>query len=301
MSDVARLNAELTDLIAADDRRGGTLTHERRAVDLAKRTLEVQQQGTASQRVRGHLYSMAASFTATALWAAIDGRRLDSAQHHLNHAVTLAGLSGHSTVQFQIWSHGSMLYRQLGRPAESAAAREAARSTSIVRRDPLFASLAHARIAIAHADAGEATAALRSLGHAQDALDRADSAVPRPRWVGFYDQAELEDLAVVANSKLGRWAEAEAHAHRSMALLRPHLIRNRAMVSAYLAHAQLAQGALESAVASAQAVPVDLAHSSGRIGRLLDSFGDRLEGVAPGTTEARAWAEYTRSHSRTAT
>lgn len=301
MSDVARLNAELTDLIAADDRRGGIMTHERRAVDLAKRTLEVQQQGTASQRVRGHLYAMAASFMAAALWAAIDGRRLDSAQHHLNRAVTLAGLSGDATAQFRIWSHASMLYRQLGRPAESAAAREAARSTSVVRRDPLFASLAHARVAIGHADAGEATAALRSLGHAQDALDRADTSVPRPRWVDFYDQAELDGLAVVTNIRLGRWAEAEAHAHRSQVLLRPHLIRNRAMGNAHLAHAQLAQGALESAVAAAQAVPADLAHSGGRIGRLLDSFGNRLEATAPGTTEARAWAEYTRSHRRTAT
>ncbi|MEU1667946.1 hypothetical protein ABZ547_31095 [Streptomyces sparsogenes] len=109
----------------------------------------------------------------------------------------------------------------------------------------------------------------------------------------------MEHLAATANIRLGRWAEAEAHAHRSLSLLRPHLVRNRAMVSAHLAHAQLAQGALEEAVVAARTVPADIAYSSGRIGHLLDSFGNRIEAIAPGTAEARTWAQYTRDHRRT--
>ncbi|MEU0840239.1 Tat pathway signal protein [Streptomyces sp. NPDC005962] len=299
MADVACLNTELTNLVTADNRHGGTAAHEQRAVDLARQTLEIQRHGAASQRVRGHLYATAAAFTSSAMWAAIDGRRLDSAQEHLYRAVTLAGLSGDPAAQFRIWSHAGILYRHLGRPTDAEAAGEAARSTSIARRDPLYLSLAHARVAVAHADAGEATTALRSLGHAQDALNRADPALPRPPWLDFYDQAEWESLAVTVHLGLGRWAEAEAHAHRGLALLRPHLVRNRAMVGAQLARAQLKGGAVESAVATALAIPTDMARSSGRLRGLLDGFGSRLEAVAPHTPEARAWADHIRSLRRT--
>ncbi|WP_443314525.1 Tat pathway signal protein [Streptomyces sp. 8N616] len=299
MTDVERLNAKLGAIVADDNRHGGTIDLERRAANMAREVLNLQQHGTISQRVRGHLYATAASFTSSAMWAAIDGGRLDVAQQHLNHAVTLAGLSGDSAIQVRVWGHAGALYRQFGRNADAMAAAEAARSASITRRDPLYASLTHARMAVSHADLGDPTATLRSLAHAQDALNGADLSASRPPWMGFYDQAEMELLALIANFTLGRWEDAEAHAHRNLAQLRPNLLRNRALANAHLAHAQLGQGALEPALVAAKAVPGDIAQRGGRVGRLLDRFGDRLQGTASGTAQAREWTDYTRSHRRT--
>jgi tetratricopeptide (TPR) repeat protein len=297
-SDVERLNAKLARVIAADDRHGGSTAQEDRAVALAQETLDVQRSGHASQRVRGLLYSTAASATCSAMWAAIDGCRPENAQQHLHHAVTLAGLSADPAIQFHVWGYAGGVYEQLGRYADALAAVQAARSMSIVRRDPLFASLAHARIAARQAKMGDATAAKRSLGHAQDALDRADATAARPAWMAFYGQPELELFGVITHSSLGQPAETEAYAHRSLAALGPHMMRDRALMYAHLAHAQLAQGALEPAVESAMAVRPDIASRSGRIGKLLDQFGKRLS--VTGTPEARTWADYLNSNTSAA-
>ncbi|MGI5341870.1 Tat pathway signal protein [Streptomyces sp. CA-181903] len=295
MSDVDRLTARLADLVAADDRFGGTARLEARAVALAQQALALQEHATVSTRVRNRLYALAASFTSSALWVATDGGRLEAAQRHRDRAVMLAGLSGDGAEMFRAWGHAAALARHLGCPGDALAADDAARSVAITRRDPLFASLVHARTAVHHADTGATTAALRSLGHAEDSLTRAQPA-PRPPWVAFYDAAELELLAATAHGALGRWADAEAHARAALAQLRPHLLRNAALTRAHLARAQLEQGALEEAVATAGAVPPAARH--GRTGRLLETFSARLESLAPGTPEARAWAADTRQKGR---
>ncbi|MEU7205390.1 Tat pathway signal protein [Streptomyces sp. NPDC045470] len=295
MSDVERLTAKLADVVASDNRHGGTVGIEARAGALARQALDLLQRGTASARVRGHLYSLAAAFTSSAMWAAIDGRRLEAAQQHMHQAVTLAGLSADAPVQFRVWGHAGALYRQLGRYTDALAADDAARATSIVRRDPLYASLAHARTAVHLADLHDPQAVLRSLGHAQDALGRAAltaSDRPRPPWMDFYDQAELELLALIAHHSLGRWADTEAHAHRHLAQLRPDLLRNRALALVHLARAQLEQDALTPALATARAIPRDAWH--GRTERLLTAFTARLQALAPDTPEARAWADHLR-------
>ncbi len=295
MGDVDRLSGRLADVVAADDRYGGTDRLEARAVALAQQALALQEHATVSARVRGRLFALAASFTSSALWAATDGGRLEAAQRHRDRAVMLAGLSGDGAEVFRAWGHAAALARYLGRPGDALAADDAARAVPLVRRDPLFASLVHARTAVHHADTGAATAALRSLGHAEDALDRAQSA-PRPPWIAFYDAAELQLLAATAHGALGRWADAEAHARAALAQLRPHLLRNAALTRAHLARAQLEQGALEEAVATAGAVPPAARH--GRTGRLLETFSARLESLAPGTPEARTWAAHTRQKGR---
>ncbi|MHC0431286.1 Tat pathway signal protein [Streptomyces sp. O3] len=292
MSDVQRLTSKLAQVVASDDRHGGTQKVEQRALQLARQTLALQQSGTVTSRVRGQLYSLAASFTSSAMWAAIDGHRLDDAQRHMQEAVTLAGLSGDPAVQFRVWGHAGALYRHLGRRTDALAAHDVARSTSIFRRDPLYASLAHARAAVHHGDLDDHKAVRRSIDHAHDALTRADLTGPRPPWMRFYDQAELELLALIAHSALGGWADAEAHAHRNLALLRPDLARNRSLALAHLARAQAEQGALESAVASAEEIPPDARH--GRTGRLLRGFTMRLSILAPNNSSTRAWVESVR-------
>ncbi|WP_371653850.1 MULTISPECIES: Tat pathway signal protein [unclassified Streptomyces] len=294
LGDVARLAAKLTEVVAGDHRHGGTQAVENGAAHLVRQALELQQRGTASTRVRSKLYALAAAFAGSALWAATDGHRFPVAETYLHQAVTLAGLSADPAAQYHVWGLAGGLYRQLGRHTDGLAAADVNRSLSINRRDPLFASLAHVSTAVHHADLNDRTAALRSIGCAQDALDRADPALPRPPWISFYDQAGLDLFSLMSLLTLGQWTQAEARAHHALAVLRgrPDLARNRYRVTVQLARAQLEQGALEAAIASVRTIPRDAWH--GRTGRLIAVFTARTAVLAPGAAETRAWHAYVR-------
>ncbi|MFD4397828.1 hypothetical protein [Kitasatospora sp. NPDC058478] len=291
-ADVDQLNLELARLIASDNRAGGTVETEQRASRLARQTLDLQKRGSVSQRTRSRLYTTAALFASSAMWAAIDGRRLESAEGHLNQAVTLAGLSNDPSTQLRCWGFAGVLYSHMGRTADSMAAREVARSTSIVRRDPFYASLTHARMAIQHARSSDATAMRRCLGYARDAFGRIDVTRSRPAWTAFFDEAELELLSATAAFEAGLWADAEAHAHRNLSLLRPSMQRNHSLTLAYLANAQLRQDEIEAAVATAKMVPASA--SRGRTGHMLGRFTATLAKVAPGSPHAQDWNDHRR-------
>lgn len=185
-ADVDRMNAKLAAVVSMDNKYGGTQELQQHAAALSEETVRLQNAHTASSRIRSELYGVAAALTASAMWAAIDGRRLEEAEPYLNQAVTLAGLANNRHVLYRVWGHAGIMYRHLGRPADAVAVGEAARSTSITRSDPLYASLALARLATFHADMKDDRSALRSIGLAQASFDRADQTKHRPPWMGFY-------------------------------------------------------------------------------------------------------------------
>lgn len=147
------------------------------------------------------------------MWAAIDGRRYVDAQRHMREAQALAEMSGDQAIKFRIRSHTGSMYRHRGRPSDAFAANEVARGLHITRRDPMFASPGLARHAAIHGAAQERTGTKRAFDQAQEAIDRADPHASRPVWlVAFYDQAELDSLALSAYLALGDYQTAEAHA-----------------------------------------------------------------------------------------
>ncbi|MEU6393802.1 XRE family transcriptional regulator [Streptomyces sp. NPDC046939] len=294
MSDVNRLNKRFAEIIARDHRHGGQPGIEQHAAALADEALNLQSAGSATQRVRSNLYASAAAFRSSAMWAAIDGRRYDVAKAHMREAQALAEMSGDQAIKFRIWSHAGTMYRHMGRPADALAANDVARNLHITRRDSLFASLGHARQAATLGLTGDSAAVQYSLGCAQDALERADPDLTRPVWMAaLRDGAELETLALSAHFRLGNFEQAESHAHRSLTLLRPQMQRDRAINTARLAHAQLGQGEVEAAAATAMKVPADAATQHARVTRMLQEFGAALRATAPGSTTARAWSEHT--------
>ncbi|MQS11828.1 helix-turn-helix transcriptional regulator [Streptomyces kaniharaensis] len=298
-ADIERLQFRFAEVIASDHRLGGRLSIESQAAALADAALALQEHGIATQRIRSALYACAASFTSSAMWAAIDGRRFDAALRHHQKAAYLAAMSGDFSIQFRIWSHAGSLYRHLGRPGDALAANDVARNLPITRRDPLFASLGHARHAAIHGLTGDVNAVRRSLGRVQEALDRADPSAPRPLWIAaFYDQAELDSLALAAHLSAGNWEDAEAHAHRSLAGLRDTMQRSRAITTVRLAQAQLGQGDFEHAVSTAMAVPTEVSNHP-RITGMLTVFGAKLDDLAVGSSPARDWAEYAHTIWRT--
>jgi tetratricopeptide (TPR) repeat protein len=288
-SDVARLQAKFAAVIDQDHKYGGLVSIETRAAALAGEALSMLQRGSVSQRVRNSLYASAASFTSSALWAAIDGRRFNAAQRYFDRASSLAAMSGDITIQFRIWSHAGSLYRHLGRPIDALAANDVARGLPIIRRDPMFASLGHARHAAILGLTHDGVAVERAIGQAQAAYSRADPAEHRPAWMtAFFGQAEIESLALTAHLSLGRYEQAEAHAHRCIRLLPPHMLRSRAIAMTRLAHAQLGQGDLEPAVATATRTRT----THPRVTRMLEEFGTRLHAMAPHSEAAKTWDEH---------
>ncbi|MFD8548412.1 XRE family transcriptional regulator [Streptomyces sp. NPDC059649] len=292
-SDVVRLQQRFTEIIASDHRHGGRLGIEQQATSLADEAMALQNSGSASQRVRAHVYGCAAAFRSSAMWAAIDGRRYDDAIVHMREAQALAELAADPAIKFRIWSHAGTLYRHMGRPGEAIAANDVARGLSITRRDPLFASLGLARQAAIHGLARNLKAARRSFDQAQDAMHRADPAADRPVWMtSFYDQAELDSLALTGYLALGDYETAEAHAHRCLAALRPHMRRSKAIATTRLACAQLGQGDMEAAVSTAMSVPADAAAHHPRVAGMLHTFNSRINTVAPNSSTARMWNQH---------
>lgn len=289
-ADVDRLAAGLDHLVAADARDGGSRDLELRALARADHTLAVLDDGNTSTRVRTRMYALGAAYLSTAMWAAADDARHTDAQRHLERAAHLAGLSGDSPTQWRVWSHASVLARERGRPAEALAAAEACGRTTAARRDPLYRSLGHARAACAHAALGDHRAALRRLDHARHNLGRADPDLPRPSWVSFYDRAELAGLSGIVHLALGDPAAAEADAHHVLALLRPGLDRNRRMYTLELARAQLAQGDVEQACATAVLDTPDHRAPTGRTAELLGLFRTELVTAAPDSRHTREWS-----------
>ncbi|MFF2331228.1 MULTISPECIES: XRE family transcriptional regulator [unclassified Streptomyces] len=301
MSDVDRLNKRFADIIASDHRHGGQLGIEQRAAALADEALNLQNAGSATQRVRSSLYASAAAFRSSAMWAAIDGRRYDVAKAHMREAQALAEMSSDQAIKFRIWSHAGTMYRHMGRPAEAIAANDVARNLHLTRRDPLFASLGMARQGAVHGAAQDRTGTRRAFEQAQEAMLRADPADYRPVWMlAFYDQAELDSLALCAYLALGDYPTAEYHAHRCLSALRPHMVRSRAITTTRLAHAQLAQRAADAATATAMRIPAETATQHARVSRMLQEFGAALRATAPGSSTAQTWTEHTASWRMTA-
>lgn len=295
-TDVIRLRSGLDALTALDASRGGHEALERSALAGAAEALDLQKRA-ASQRIRLRLFSVAANYTASAAWSAVDARQSDRAQGHLNRALYLAGMAKDSVAELRVWNSHAMLARQQHRHVEAVDAGHAAQATAVTRRDPLYASLAHARTAVGHSNAGDRRGALRSLGHAEEALGKASLGDPRPAWVAFYGPAELWAMTAVVRDRIGDAADAEAASHRALAAIPQQFRRNRALATLQLALARLHQRDVDQACATAEKVFV-LMHGNALPGRMRSRFGDfyrDLTTLAPDSSTAREWKDRYRS------
>ncbi|MFE6894820.1 hypothetical protein [Streptomyces sp. NPDC057694] len=289
MTDADRLERNFSKLVAEDNTAGAGVKLETRALAHAQHAMDLQAVGQASQRVRSRLYYLAAAFTGTALWAALEAQMTERAQGHLDRAMTLAGMAGSSEMQMRLWGHAALLSLQQQHLHTAQAAAEAGQRTYVCRNDALFRSLASARLAgILSSIRGQEAAARRTLDTAERAYGRADRAGERPAWMSFFDRAELSGLSALVMARLGRHDESEAHLHQTLTLLRPEFQRNRTYYSVHLALAQLAQGEAEQAVATAS--PILSSPLSARTRTLLSKFDQGIEQTARGSKAAVEWA-----------
>ncbi|MFI9782081.1 hypothetical protein ACIHEI_01025 [Kitasatospora sp. NPDC051984] len=294
-SDVDRLRVSLDTLTALDDHRGGHGSLESASLAGAEQALHLQRSAV-GQSVRKRLYGLAAEYTATAAFSAIDSRSFGHAEQLLDRTLRLAGLAGDPVTTFRAFNLLAMIGYQRNNPANSLAAAQAAQSTQATRRDPFLASLAHARSAIALSAAGDRQAAVRALGHANDSLHRADDR-PRPSWITFYGPAELAALSAVVHQQLGDNPESERSSHHAIAGIPPQFRRNRSLATARLALAQLGQDDLDQACTTASQVYALMGTDPlpPRLRSLLGDFHRGLITLAPDAAVTREWTDRVRA------
>ena len=293
MADADRLESAFAELVDADNQYGGTIDLETRALAFAHHAMELQAVGHTTQRVRARLYYLAAAFTGTALWAAVDSHKPQRAQRHLERAMTLAGMSGNREVALRLWGHAAVLSIQQKNYQDALAAGQAGRASSACRTDPLYRSLAAARLAAVQAGVGERTGALKNFDLAFTAFEQADHAARRPSWMNFYDRSELDGLGALVMARIGEHDKAEAQLHHTLARLRPGYARNRAFYSAHLALAQLRQGDVDQAcTTAAHVLPANNGDVlTGRNDQLLGAFTRELAAKAPDSHLTVQWKE----------
>ncbi|MFD8262840.1 Tat pathway signal protein [Streptomyces griseoluteus] len=295
-SDVLRLRSELARLYLMDDEQGGTTDLENAALGLVEETRSLQQNGSATQKTRSRLYALAAAFTATAMWAAVDSRRLDDAQGHLNSAIHLAGLSGDGQVQHQIWRYAAMLADQRGRYADSIAAAEATMTTRAHHTDPL--------LCLPQPRPPRAVRRLRRRPPPRGARHDPRSRRLRPHRARPPSPGEHGLLHPRRTPRAdrhhplpprGHGENAECHTHQALAALRPEQHRNRAYYTAQTALAQLQQGEAEQACTTAATVIPAPGAATGRVSHLLCTFTASLTMRTPDAAITRTWTERVRT------
>jgi hypothetical protein len=298
-SDVFRLRSALDALMELDDTRGGHDALEKAALAGAAEALHKQRLG-ATQRIRLRLFSVAADYTATAAWSALDARRGERAEALLGRALYLAGMAQDPVAELRVWNSYAMLAHQRGGHLEAVDSGLAAQSTAATKRDPFFASLAYARTAVGHANLGDRQAALRSLGRAQESLAKARLPEARPSWAAFYGAAELTAITAIVRDRIGDSADAEAASHQALASIPEQFRRNRALATARLALAQLHQRDIDQACTTASNAFELMSGSPlpGRMRFLLGDFHRDLITLAPTAAIAQEWADRYRSEWR---
>ncbi|HEY8985590.1 MAG TPA: XRE family transcriptional regulator [Streptomyces sp.] len=297
LSDVDRFQDEYEHILEDDWRVGGLREVEHQASELALRIQSALAVGTTSTGVRRRLHCLASNVTSSAAFAAIDAKAHRRSRNHLDKAVTFAGLSGDSETQYHVWNHLAMTACQREDFTEGAAAADVMKATAIARRDPLYLSLAHMRNARSLARLNQRGDTLRALSAAEQSFGRSGTK-DRPLWIAFYDQSEVDGLAAGVWFALGDFDRAEFFFHRTLAGIRPSMIRNRALYTTHLALSQAHQGELELACATATSAYEMLPQGSGskrttdkirQIRKVLVSTDTRAPEVSDWIERSRQW------------
>ncbi|MEU7023736.1 helix-turn-helix transcriptional regulator [Streptomyces sp. NPDC046203] len=295
-SDADLFQLEYAGLLQEDQRTGGARQNENRAVELAVRVQASLTDGGSSDRIRCRLYRLSSDVRCLAAFAAIDASAPERARDHLDKALALAGLARDNTAMFRVWDHLTLTSSQRENHAEAAAGADVLKRSSVARRDPLYASLAHMRLANALARLGRSAESKRSMNLAESAFGQAREGRQPSEWITFYSRAEYNALSSYAWTAMGEHERAESCLHRTLAALPSELVRDRALFTAHLSLCQAHQGEVELACATGRQAFEMLPRVSGslRTANTLIRTRQVVEATGTKAPEAVRWIEESR-------
>lgn len=194
---------------------------------------------TSSEDVRAALSTVTAELHQLAGWLSFDTGDYDAASAHYRAGLRAAEHAGNNAMAAHVLGWMSYLASTTTHPQEGiriadAALQRAAKTPSGRLRASLARMKAHA-----HARAGETRGCERALGQAATDLADADAA-DDPEFIFGFDEAVLLAHAGIAHVLLEQPVQAQAALERSLTMLDPTCVRDRAFHLAWLAASHVA-------------------------------------------------------------
>ena len=249
-SDVERMRAPLSELVAIDQRLGGVAMAPI-CLRQADRVLEAIRGCSTSERVQRAMYAVAGEYLAAAGWACVDAVELDQANHYLDRALRVAHTAQDPMLVAKVTNIVVMRAREAGDFPYAHIMSGSGLNSTAARINPRIKALFHARLAHGHGRRGELGMAQRELARAQDALQRVTPDTPTPPWLRFFNEAELAALAAKTYQQLGRYRLATEQGMLATSAVLPGYVRNQTLYTLGLAQALLGEREVEHAAATA--------------------------------------------------
>jgi hypothetical protein len=187
------------------------------------------------------------------------------AQRYYLAALRAAHVSGDRAIGANILGFMSIQAARSPKPADAVVLAESALKAERELTPAVAASL-HGRLALGAARAGDEQTWRRAQDRAFELLARSVPA-EEPPWIYWFTEADASGMADQSLIALGRPAEAEPYLRRTLSLIDPAFVRDRAGWLCHLATARIAMGAVEQACATA--------NEAATLIRRLDSPHDR--------------------------
>ena len=232
---VRQLETALSQLWALDDRYGGDDIHQL-AVGLLDRVQAMLNYGNYDDAVGSQLAILSGRMAEHAGWLSFDAGRHDHSRYFLTEALTAAHVAQDEELEVLVLGSLSLQASSVGRRREAVALAQRAQDTALARRTSGAMVMAAFREARAFGQLGERRSANKAMLKAEKAFGRVSD---RPAWVAYLDEAELTAKIAYTTAALGEAKAAAALFEQALDNQRPSYGRNRALYSAYLAHAHM--------------------------------------------------------------
>lgn len=171
--------------------------------------------GATSEQLGAQTISAVAELTQLAGWLAYDACAHGLAQRYFTQALRLAAAAGDGALGAEILAAMSHQAIFLCEPNSAIGLANAARQTAIQARVPALVAEASVMVAQGYAQLRDETLSMAALSEAQSVFDNADRAHD-PHWMSYFDEAYLAAISGHCFRFLGRQAEVERSARRSL-------------------------------------------------------------------------------------
>jgi transcriptional regulator with XRE-family HTH domain len=229
------------------------------------------------------LIDVFALFWLGAGWMAYDAAEQQLATENFTQALRLAHAAGDRLLGGRVLAAMSHQAVYLGQVRQAIDYAQAARTATRIVSTPRTVAMLAAMEACAHAAAGDAPACRKALDEAAQAVTEI-RAQPEPEGLDF-DEGGYWGHAARAYRDLGRLAEAEQYAQRSVGLCLPAHGRTRAQRYAIHAAAHLRMGEVDAAAAAGEHIvreawTLHSSHVFGEIAQLAKQLAQHKSPVA---------------------